>query len=276
MVWTMTDGHATPGRGDEELELDELEPVFADLRSVFVRPASPEVAADHIARMTAAAREAATLSVAPAQSRRRADAAEHPWRRKVAIVAAAFGAAVLGTGGLAVAGALPGPVQDAVATVVEPFGVDLPRSDDSKSDDPGDTDGTSNKGGGGSGTNEAPGQTGQTPGQSGETPANGSEPPGQSGTAPGQSGENPGNSGNAPGQSGEPPGNSGNAPGQGGSGSPNAGGSNPNAGGGNPNAGGDNPNAGSGNNNAGGNSAGGAANGNGNGGNSGNAPGQNK
>ena len=86
MVWTMTDGHATPGRGDEELELDELEPVFADLRSVFVRPASPEVAADHIARMTAAAREAATLSVASARRRDCAGATERVAASRAAAV----------------------------------------------------------------------------------------------------------------------------------------------------------------------------------------------
>ena len=51
--------------------------------------------------------------------------------RKVAAAVAAVAVGLFGLGGLGMAGALPGPVQDFVATVTEPLGVDMPRSDDS-------------------------------------------------------------------------------------------------------------------------------------------------
>jgi hypothetical protein len=204
-----------PHDGEEDFGLDALERVLADLRAVAVRPAAPDVVADHLARMESAARSAAVPSAAPARSRRRAGAADSFWTmpRRIAAGAAAAFVALFGLGGLGLAGALPGPVQDFVATVTQPLGIDMPRSDDPPAhgkgaESPSPTTGPAVSG--------APGQTGATPGQSGETPANGSEPPGQAGTTPGQSGTAPGQSGNpsvtAPGQSGQSP--SATAPGQ--------------------------------------------------------------
>ena len=237
--------------GEEDFGLDRFEAAFTDLRAVVVRPAAPEVAADHLARMQATsggtvAATAAASSLAPRAT------ADSFWTtpRQAAAAIAAVAVGLFGLGGLGMAGALPGPVQDFVATVTDPLGLDLPRSDDPapvrQGHGRGDDDGT--EPGQGSGATLAPGQTGSAPGQSGETPANGGEPPGQSGSTPGQSGDNP--SVTAPGQSGESPsatapgqvdnpsatapGQSGSAPGQSGSAGANGNGN----GGGNGNAGG--------------------------------------
>ncbi len=59
-VVTWDRGDVPPFDDDDDLGLGALEDVMADLRAVAVRPASPEVAADHVARM-AAARAGATV-----------------------------------------------------------------------------------------------------------------------------------------------------------------------------------------------------------------------
>ena len=91
---------------------------------------------------------------------------------------------MFGLGGLGMAGALPGPIQDVVATVASPLGIDMPRSDDTP-DEPkasDEQDGSTSTTGPNVSSVQAPGQTGQTPGLSGSTPADGAEPPGQSGS----------------------------------------------------------------------------------------------
>jgi hypothetical protein len=216
-----------PHDGEEDFGLDELGAVLADLRAVVVQPAPPDVAAVHLARMESAALGAAGSSAAPVRSRRHTGAADYFWTmpRRIAAAVAAVVVALFGLGGLGMAGALPGPVQDFVHTITEPLGLDVPRSDDTpgpvKGSDPSSSDPAGNE----PAVTAAPGPTGSTPGQSGQTPANGSEAPGLSGTTPGQSGATPGQSGTpsvtAPGQSGNPsataPGQSGAAPGQSGS-----------------------------------------------------------
>jgi hypothetical protein len=199
--------------GEEDFGLDQFEAAFADLRAVVVRPPAPEVAAEHVARMQATAL-AGVAATAPSSVRSHTGAmADTFWTmpRKIAAAVAAVVVGLFGLGGLGMAGALPGPVQDFVATITDPLGLDVPRSDDPATDDEQKgTDSGRSEPGQGSGATLAPGQTGSAPGQSGETPANGSDPPGQSGSTPGQSGDNP--SVTAPGQSGNSP--SATAPGQ--------------------------------------------------------------
>jgi hypothetical protein len=176
-----------PHEGEEDFGLDELEDAFADLRAVLVQPAAPDVAAMHLARMESAAL-GGVAATAAAPATRHTAVTDGFWTmpRKLAAAVAAVAIGVFGLGGLGMAGALPGPVQDFVATLTDPLGLDMPRSDDpapsggQKGSEPSVT-----QPGQGSGATLAPGQTGETPGQSGETPANGSEPPGLSGSTPG-------------------------------------------------------------------------------------------
>jgi hypothetical protein len=254
----MNDRREGAHRDEDDLGLDELESVFVDLRAAFVRPAAPAVAAEHLARMEAASREsdAIALAVAPVHT---VDVERHSLRRRLAVAAAAAAAVLFGVGGLGYAGALPGPVQDAVASIVEPFGVDLPRSDDPPpADDSNETDDPSSGAGNGARSDEDPGQSGEPPGQSDDAPGQSEDAPGQSGEAPGQTGETPSSGAVPPGQSGETPGQSGSAPGQSGEAPGNSGGA--------PGQTGETP----------GNAGGNTANSNANGGNSANAPGQNK
>jgi hypothetical protein len=192
--------------GEEDFGLDQFEAAFTDLRAVLVRPAAPEVAAGHVARMQATATSTVAASAVSTSVSRGPQAAESFWTmpRKMAAAIAAVAVGLFGLGGLGMAGALPGPVQDFVATVTDPLGLDMPRSDDPAPADKGNGKETgTTEPGRGSGATLAPGQTGSTPGQSGETPANGAEPPGQSGSTPGQTGDNP--SVTAPGQTGDTP-----------------------------------------------------------------------
>ena len=202
---------------DDVAELNgELRDVVADLRAAFDRPAAPDVAAWHLARMEAAA-SAMASTAAPALSRRRVGAAEPSWPRRALVAASALVVGAFGVGGLGMAGALPGPVQDAVADVGDRLGLDMPHPDDAEvppaaepeqRDTTVDAPGAEGATPGQAGT--APGQAGATPGQAGATPADGAEPPGQAGATPGQSGTAPGQSGQsppvtAPGQSGQSP-----------------------------------------------------------------------
>jgi hypothetical protein len=61
----------------------------------------------------------------------------HPSRLKIAGVA--VGALLLSTGGLAFAGSLPGPAQDAVSHALDPVGISIPASDHPESDHPAST-----------------------------------------------------------------------------------------------------------------------------------------
>jgi hypothetical protein len=178
---------------------DELRDAVPDLRAAFVRPAAPDIAAEHLARMKDAA-PVVPFTAAPALSRRRVGAAEPSWARRALVAASALVVGAVGVGGLGMAGALPGPVQDTVADIGERLGLDIPDSHgvvpgDEGDDTPAEAPGV---------TGETPGQQGETPGQLDQTPANGAEPPGQVGATPGQSESTPGQSGSAPGQSGNP------------------------------------------------------------------------
>ena len=200
--------------GEEDFGLDQFEAAFADLRAVLVRPAAPEVAADHLARMQATSRGtvAATAAVALAvphagrpTASGRCPARSRPRSRRwpsgcSASVVSAWPAPCPARSRTS---SPPSPIRSA-STCPAPTTPPPPTSGKGT----GTGDGT--EPGQGSGATLAPGQTGSTPGQSGETPANGSEPPGQSGSTPGQSGDNP--SVTAPGQSGDSP--SATAPGQ--------------------------------------------------------------
>ena len=134
---------------------------------------------------------------------------------------AGAGAAVVG---VSATGALPDPVQQFVADLVENVGIDLPDPAQARRENERRQEELESGIGKPGAPSTAPGST--APGSSGEDSSNlGSA--GNSGNAPGQSGSSPGNSGNAPGQSGSrgnspnaaggsttSPGNSGNAPGQ--------------------------------------------------------------
>ncbi len=110
------------GEAADEREA-RLAEVLRDLREGLLEPPSEELAARHLAAMSAAARELPS----PIPLRRRS-----PMRpataRRIAVVGLA--AATLLTGGLAWAGALPTPAQDAIAGVASHLGLDLPSSDD--------------------------------------------------------------------------------------------------------------------------------------------------
>ncbi|MEZ5144053.1 MAG: hypothetical protein R2726_16265 [Acidimicrobiales bacterium] len=205
-----------PDADETDLPEDLTPELLDDLRVAFVRAPAPDVEAVHLAAM----RAAATSRIVRL-------------RRRLLAPAIAGSAVLFGTAGLAAAGALPAPAQNAVASIVSPFGIELPRKDDPPPPPPTTAAPTTAPGA------TAPGRGGENPGAADEAPGRqddpgasdaapglggvnpgigGGEPPGQvadpgnSANAPGQVG-NPGNSGNAPGQVGSP-GNSGNAPGQ--------------------------------------------------------------
>ena len=101
---------------------DEYDEIFEDLRTVLLASPSEFVADQHLAAMA----DAQEVRVEPTPLA--------PRRRARVLAAAAVGAAVLVGGGIAAAaGELPRPLQDAVARVLEPLGVDLPRSERSRS-----------------------------------------------------------------------------------------------------------------------------------------------
>jgi hypothetical protein len=250
VVTEESDGMSPYGE-HEDLGVIDDEYFVADLRAAFERPAAPEVANRHLTAMRGAARD-----LLPPVTAEAAEAPFWTWPRRVGAAVAALAVALFGLGGLGMAGALPGPMQDFVSSVADHVGLDVPKADGTI---PGRRTSPSDPG-----TTGAPGQAGSTPGQAGETPATGAEAPGQAGTTPGQSGTAPGQvdnpsatapgqvdnpSATAPGQVNDP---SATAPGQSAGGNPNAGSGN-NSGNANGNA---NPNAGSGNNNAGGNGKG--------------------
>jgi hypothetical protein len=101
----------------ETLEADpDLAGFLAEMRSSF--SASPPVVGDTLARLLSQGLTApAPTPLAPGRVRRR-----------VVQLAAAAAAALFVTGGLAVAGALPGRAQDVLAEVASRVGIDLPAS----------------------------------------------------------------------------------------------------------------------------------------------------
>ena len=201
--------------GEEDFGLDQFEAAFTDLRAVVVRPAAPEVAADHLARMqvTSGGSVAATAAAS--------SLARHAARRELLDDAPQGRGRDRGGGGRAVRPrwsrhgrrpARPGagprrhrhrsarprhaPIRRprspptrarATTTAASPVRGPAPRSPRP------DRFGSRSVGRDPRQRQRAPGQSGSTPGQSGENP---------SVTAPGQSGESP--SATAPGQVGQP------------------------------------------------------------------------
>ncbi|MFN8041636.1 MAG: hypothetical protein U0Q07_20640 [Acidimicrobiales bacterium] len=197
-VLDLTDARSDGLSGDLAESVDA---VAADLRQAFLVDPDPAVAQDHLAAMAAVALDRGSLAPTDGRSGRKAVAA--------AVVA---GAVLLGTAGLAAAGALPAPVQNAAHRLVAPIGIDLPTTADG--DGPATTSTTVPPTGGGP-TGAAPGASGAAPGPEGTNlGVGGGEPPGlvaNGGTVP----TDPGASGAAPGQGGVNPGiGGGEAPGQ--------------------------------------------------------------
>ncbi|MGH2719600.1 MAG: hypothetical protein ACRDJU_13630 [Actinomycetota bacterium] len=127
-----------PLGGDDAPELRQF---FQDVRSRYTKEAPASVQQEHLARIVAAARARSpqtTSSWQPAAARASAGSGDGrpPWRRKI-VLSSIFGsittkiligvvAAAAATGGLAAAGALPTPVQNAVASAADGVGVSIP------------------------------------------------------------------------------------------------------------------------------------------------------
>jgi hypothetical protein len=152
----------------EPARLREYPEIIDDLRKVFLCAPTDELVRDHVANMLVV-HEATRFLSRDARRKRRG---------LIMGSALGIGALVAGTGAAAASGRLPNGLQDAVANVVEPLGVDVPGG---KSDD-------------------APGRGGENPGHSDEAPGQ-QTAPGNSENAPGHGGENPGRSETAPGHS---------------------------------------------------------------------------
>jgi hypothetical protein len=138
-------GKPRPG-GDE---LPGVRQFFQEVKTRYAVDPPAAVREAHLARIVSAARlqadqtsPGAAASIAPGAARAAAPATsgggaeKPPWRRKV-VLSSLFGsitakilvgvvAATAATGGLAAAGALPRPVQNAVASAAEGVGVSLP------------------------------------------------------------------------------------------------------------------------------------------------------
>ncbi|HLI56790.1 MAG TPA: hypothetical protein VKY26_07100, partial [Actinomycetota bacterium] len=127
-----------PLGGDDAPEIRQF---FQDLRSRYKTEAPASVQQEHLARIVAAARAhnpQATPPWQPAGARAGSGSGDGrpPWRRKI-VLSSIFGsittkilvgvvAAAAATGGLAAAGALPTPVQNAVASAAGGVGVGIP------------------------------------------------------------------------------------------------------------------------------------------------------
>ena len=119
------------------------------------------------------------------------------------IVAIGVGAMLVGTTGLAVAGALPDPAQRVVHTMFAKVGIEVPDST-GDGDSEGETTPTTPPA---VPSNATHGQSGQPHGQSGQPHGQSGQPHGQSGQPNGQSGQPHGQAGQPHGQAGQPHGN---------------------------------------------------------------------
>jgi hypothetical protein len=147
--------------------LQEKAGIIGDLREVFLCAPADELVREHVANMLVLYEATRFLS---RDSRRR--------RRSIMMGSAlGIGTLVAGASAAAVSGSLPRGLQDAVANVAEPFGIDVPTSG-----------------------SDAPGHGGDNPGQSQQAPGQ-QNAPGNSENAPGHGGETPGRSATAPGHS---------------------------------------------------------------------------
>jgi hypothetical protein len=147
-----------------------LQAVFDDLHTCYVTPLDEAVAQRH-------------LDLLDAELRKR-----HPSNvRRLLIAGGAVVGALTLTTGLAAADLLPPKVQDVIATVAEPFGVDLPGQSEDSPGRGGDSPGRSE---------DAPGQEDPGPGSSEDAPGltDGDGTPGD--TAPGQGDGSPSDTAN--------------------------------------------------------------------------------
>ncbi len=239
-----------PPGGDDDLA--ELAGFVRDVKDVYGQAPAEATAQRHLAAMVDATRllsEERERAQAPAsEAGGHRPAPERPnWRKRVvfnqlltrmwAKIALASAAAVLATGGLAVAGALPDPAQSAVASAAGQVGVSLEDPDEPDGDNNNVDDGAVNNVddgdvSDGDGRSDTPGegQSGDSgdqsdQGQSGDSGDSGDSGEGQSGdSGEGQSGDSgegqSGDSGGSGEQSGGPgtSGDSGQSGGSGGSG----------------------------------------------------------
>ena len=151
--------------GDDDLARRAVD----DLRRELVRPFDADLTARHLATMGTAARERQVASTA--------DTIDLRARRiRRGAIGTVVGLVALGTtGGLAAAGQLPAPLQDAVSRVAGVVSIEVPRSTPNVTVEVPATPGTTGETPGAT----APGQTGDTPGTTGDTP--GATAPGQQG-----------------------------------------------------------------------------------------------
>ena len=207
--------HAHDERADVGDLLDDptderLQPVVAELRRLYLVAPAAAVEEQHLARMIAVRETSAAAVVAPLGRIR---------RRRAAVAGAIVAATMAGSIGLAAAGVLPGPLQNAAAAAVRPLGLQLHTTDPEAppaGSQPAATTTVPGTGNGtGSAADDAPGRGGENPGQSADSPGQATDP-GRSQDAPGHGEDNPGRSDEAPGHTGEAPGKSAEAPGHGG------------------------------------------------------------
>jgi len=128
-----------PARGPARQEdVEGLQGFFRDLKSRYAEEVSPAVEEAHLARIVNAARlHTDQMRPAPQSSGDAGQSRRPQWRRKI-VLSSLFGsltakllaagalAATAATGGLAATGALPSPVQQAVAGAAGDVGVTLP------------------------------------------------------------------------------------------------------------------------------------------------------
>lgn len=110
------------GDAPEDEEATRVAAAVRRLRTDLLEAPSEAAAARHLAAMVSAARTAGSTRLV------RSLPARSTIRRRAAVLALA--AAMTLTGGLAWAGSLPGPAQDAIAGLANHIGIDLPSSED--------------------------------------------------------------------------------------------------------------------------------------------------
>jgi len=106
--------------------------LFAEIKQSLLAEPAPEVAARHLAAMAAAAGgpELGQASTLPRRTSMRTLT-----RRRIAVLGLAAGLTLTGGIAAAAAGVLPGPAQDAMASVASRVGITLPHSTDASSGD---------------------------------------------------------------------------------------------------------------------------------------------
>ena len=136
---------------EDDAGLGEVAPFFEDLDEAYPEVSTESCEAAHVAAMIEAAQLLAEKGEPVARPASKAHGPEvqasglPKWRRNVMVrgliasrlarVAAIAAVLALVFGGVALAGVLPGPVQDGVAGAAQQVGIDLPSSDDGDVDD---------------------------------------------------------------------------------------------------------------------------------------------